>query len=79
MTKSTELIESQLMALPYIERAELVSRVLASLEVRDLSVPAHVEKAWLEEASRRYDALKRGDDSGLSHDEVFTHLRHDAH
>ena len=56
MTKSTELIESQLMALPYIERAELVSRVLA--DRGELDVDAPVARYWPEFAAHGKDRIE---------------------
>ena len=79
MHKATMMIESPALALPVVERAELVSRLLGSLEAREASNPSTVESAWIEEANRRYQALVRGADSGQRHDQVFAELRAEQH
>lgn len=79
MQKSTLSIESQALALPLVERVELVSRLLGSLEAREGADAREVESAWVEVASRRYQALVSGEDAGQSHDEVFAELRAERH
>jgi putative addiction module component (TIGR02574 family) len=79
MLKTTLAIESQALALPLGERAELVSRLLDSLEVRETANAKEVEGAWIEEANRRYQALVAGSDGGLTHNQVFDDLRVDRH
>lgn len=79
MQKSTLSIESQVLALPLVERAELVSRLLGSLEAREGADVREVEGAWIEVANRRYQALISGEDPGQTHDEVFAELRAERH
>ena len=75
MHKATMTIESQALALPFLERAELVSRLLGSLEARAAANAKEVESAWIDEANRRYQALVSGADAGQMHDQVFADLR----
>lgn len=79
MQKATAIIESQALALPMLERAELVSRLLESLDVRQTGSARDVENAWIDEANRRYQELLRGDDPGLTHEQVFGDLRGENH
>lgn len=79
MHKDTMKIESQALALPFVERAELVSRLLVSLEAREPVNAKEVENAWIEEANRRYQAMVSGEDPGLSHEEFFADLRPGQH
>lgn len=56
----TEL-EARALALPVKQRAELASRLLASLDCADCGEdPEAVERAWIEEADRRYQEYLTG-------------------
>lgn len=79
MQKTAMAIESQALALPFVERAELVSRLLGSLETRGTAHAQSVERAWLEEANHRYLALVNGEDPGQTHEQVFAELRAEQH
>lgn len=79
MQKSTLSIESQALALPLVERAELVSRLLGSLDARESANAREVEGEWVEVANRRYQELVSGEDPGQTHDEVFAELRAERH
>lgn len=79
MQKTTLSIESQALALPLVERAELVSRLLGSLETREGADAREVKRAWVEVANRRYQSLISGEDAGQTHDEVFAELRAERH
>lgn len=57
---SLDEITEQVLSLPTGERAELLSRLLRSLE--DVQEdPAEVEAAWREEILRRAEAIDRGE------------------
>ncbi|MBW6475920.1 MAG: addiction module protein [Chromatiales bacterium] len=77
MLPATELIESEALSLPVSERAELVVHLLDSMETRSKADPAKVEKAWLNEANRRYQSYLQGEEESYSADEVFSNLRAD--
>ncbi|MCC5827522.1 addiction module protein [Alkalimonas sp.] len=77
MLPATELIESEALSLPVSERAELIVHLLDSLEPRPKVAPAQIEKAWLNEANRRYQSYLQGEGESYSADEVFADLRAD--
>ncbi|SEA25541.1 addiction module protein [Alkalimonas amylolytica] len=77
MLPTTELIESEALTLPVSERAELIVHLQDSLEPHPKAVPAQVEKAWLNEANRRYQSYLQGEEESYSADEVFADLRAD--
>lgn len=79
MQRAASIIESEALTLPLAERAELVTRLLKSLDVRDAGGAKDIEAAWIAEASRRYEALASGADAGLTHEEVFGELRAERH
>jgi putative addiction module component (TIGR02574 family) len=51
------------------EREELVGLLLNSLDHVD-----EIDRAWMEEARRRYEAVRSGKARTLSHDEVVARL-----
>ncbi|WP_333609429.1 addiction module protein [Arsukibacterium sp.] len=77
MLPATELIESEALSLPVSERAKLILHLLDSLEPRPKAAPAQVEKAWVNEANRRYQSYLQGQEKSYSADEVFSDLRAD--
>ena len=79
MHKATMTVESQALALPIAQRAELASRLLESLQSRQSGDARDVEAAWIEAANRRYQALLSGEDPGLTHEQVFDELRAERH
>lgn len=50
-------------------REELVETLLISLDREE-----EIDRAWMEEARRRYDAIKSGQARTLAHDEVVARL-----
>jgi Putative addiction module component len=65
-----EVVE-QALALPMEARAELVEKLLASLEQEDW---AEIDPALAEEAEKRIDALDRGEDRSYPAAEVIKDL-----
>ena len=57
MSSEFEQCEASAMKLPLSERAALAARLIASL---DDATDADQERAWLEEADRRYQAYAAG-------------------
>ena len=55
--KGTELLDEAL-ALPLAERAEIVDRLLASLETEP---DRRIDELWAQEAEGRLDAFERGE------------------
>ncbi len=69
--KGAELLEEAL-ALPSADRAELVDRLLISL---DAPAAAGLDGQWGSEVENRSDAFERGDVKTISAQEVFTRTR----
>lgn len=68
MSGSTEQILKYALALPAQERAELVERLLATLQ----SPPdPQLDELWAREAEDRLDAYDRGELSAVPAEEVF--------
>jgi putative addiction module component (TIGR02574 family) len=65
-------IEKEALQLPSHERAVLAERLLHSLDEEE---DVDVERAWIEEAERRYKEFKRGNTSGRSIDDVLRDIR----
>jgi hypothetical protein len=65
-------IERQARSLPLKEKAAL-ARVL--IEELDASVDADVERLWVEEEQRRYDAYLKGELEALPGDDVMNRAR----
>lgn len=63
---SLRLLEEAL-ALPYNERADLVERLLSSLDAAE----PEIEKRWAKEVEDRIDALERGELKTISAEEFF--------
>ena len=57
------------------DRAELASRLIASLDDDTPDDPAEVERAWEEEIRRRLAELDAGTAELIPADEVFAELR----
>jgi putative addiction module component (TIGR02574 family) len=75
MARPAIIVESEALALSRADRTHLISRLLDSLDERPGDAPAQVEKAWIEEAVRRYEAYVRGDEPVIPAEEVFSDLR----
>lgn len=72
MSAQFDDIEKQARALPMREKAAL-ARVL--IEDLDMSADEDVERLWIEEAQRRYDAYLKGDLEARSGEEVMKRAR----
>ena len=72
MAKTIEDIENEIRSLSVDDRMHLLRDLIADL---DGSMDEDVEKAWLEEAERRYKELKGGEVELIPAEEVFTRER----
>ena len=72
MSKTIEDIENEIHALSADDRMHLLRDLIADL---DGSMDEGVEKAWLEEAERRYKDLKAGKAELIPAEEVFAKAR----
>ena len=71
MSESTEQILKYALALPARERAELVERLLATLQ----SPPdPELDELWAREAEDRLDAYERGERNSVPAEEVFDRI-----
>lgn len=56
----------------------MILHLLESIETRPKADPKEVERAWLAEASLRYEAyLRGGEEEAIPAEEVFSELRED--
>ena len=69
MAKTIEDIENEIRSLNADDRMHLLRDLIADL---DGSMDEDVEKAWLEEAERRYKELKEGKAELIPAEEVFS-------
>jgi putative addiction module component (TIGR02574 family) len=69
--RSTKLVEEAL-ALPPEERAELVDRLLTSL---DVSPDQRIDELWAQEAEDRLDAFEQGEIKAVSAEQAFDAAR----
>ncbi len=72
MGKTIEDIENEIRSLSVDDRMHLLRALIADL---DGSMDEDVEKAWLEEAERRYKEVKVGDVEIIPAEEVFARAR----
>ncbi len=72
MARSVEELEGEIRSLSADERMHLLRDLIADL---DGAMEADVEKAWLEEAERRYKELKDGLVEPIPAEEVFARAR----
>ncbi len=72
MAKTIEDIENEIRSLSADDRMHLLRDLIADL---DGSMDEDVEKAWLEEAERRYKELKGGVAELIPAEEVFAQAR----
>lgn len=79
MSMQAESIENASLSLSVEDRTLLLVRLLESIEDRTKSEPAQVERAWVAEANRRYQAYLHGDEEAIPADKVFPELRADDH
>lgn len=72
MSTSFDEIEKQVRSLPLKEKAALARLLIEDL---DTSVDHEVERLWVEETRRRYDAYLKGELEALPGDEVMSRAR----
>ena len=72
MAHALEDIEAAALELPEEGRARLARILLLSL---DAPAEAETEQAWVEEAERRYQEIRRGEVEAQDSDEVFREAR----
>ena len=72
MTSSARKILDDALALPLEEREELVDALVTSLQ---RTVPAEVERAWIQEIRERLARLERGETSAIDWPEAQRDLR----
>jgi len=77
MTTSAKIVESEALSLPREDRTRLVVHLLESIEERPDADPQQVERAWLAEANRRYQAYRRGEEKAIPAEDVYSELRAD--
>ena len=72
MAKTIEDIENEIRSLSADDRMHLLRDLIADL---DGPMDEDVEKAWIEEAERRYKDLKEGEVELIPAEEVFSKAR----
>ncbi|HBC86287.1 MAG TPA: addiction module antitoxin RelB [Lentisphaeria bacterium] len=71
MTAVAEKIYEEVLDLPAEERLHLIDKLLQSVTPIDKSI----EKAWIDEAERRYKEYKAGKVKAIPGDEVFRKIQ----
>ena len=61
------------LALPPIERAELIDDLFFSFDKSDRK---HIDQLWAAEAESRVDAFERGEITAIPAEEVFAQINH---
>jgi putative addiction module component (TIGR02574 family) len=74
-----KIVESEALSLPREDRTRLVVHLLESIEERPGADPQQVERTWLAEANRRYQAYLRGEEKAIPAEDVYSELRADDH
>ena len=72
MSPKADAVLAEAMKLPEDERTELAEQLLCSVSPER---EAELDRAWAEEAKRRMDAVRRGDDDLVDGDEVLDALK----
>ena len=67
---TTARLEAEILRLPRILRARLAERLISSLDEDN-----EIEKAWAEEADRRYQSFLKGEELMLPLDQVMQDIR----
>ncbi|MBP6707603.1 MAG: addiction module protein [Candidatus Accumulibacter sp.] len=70
MATTVEELEAEALALPAVQRARLVEKLIASLDVEP-----DVENAWAKEVERRHAEIESGKVSLLPGGETLSRLR----
>lgn len=68
MSRHGEQILTEALALPPMERAEMVEKLLSSF---DFATRTEIDALWAQEAENRIDAYERGEISAISAKKVF--------
>ncbi len=66
----SETLRKEILNLKALERVHLVEILLESLDKPDVEV----QKIWIEESEKRYDAYKAGRIKALTYEEVISRL-----
>lgn len=75
MSNSITTIESAALKLPRGDRAKIALHLLDSLQQEQSEFsPEDIEKAWIDESSRRLEAYHRGDMKAYAADDVIKEL-----
>lgn len=72
MSATIEELEAEALGLPTAQRARLVEKLIASLDIEP-----DVESAWADEVERRHAEIERGAVSMLPGAETLTRLKAD--
>jgi putative addiction module component (TIGR02574 family) len=72
MARAVERIEEEIRSLSAAEKVELLRALIAEL---DAPADPEVERAWLEEAQRRYREIVEGRVKGVPGERVFENLK----
>lgn len=75
MSPTVRQLESQALQLSAAERADLAQRLFASIEGEDSVIPADVDRAWIEEAERRYQQYLSGATKAVSSADALHRVR----
>lgn len=79
MAMPAQSIETEALSLSVEDRTRLVVHLLESIEQRPTSDATQVERAWISESNRRYQAYLRGEEEAIPVKEVFSDLWADDH
>nr|MDO8084969.1 addiction module protein [Candidatus Sigynarchaeum springense]MDO8116274.1 addiction module protein [Candidatus Sigynarchaeota archaeon] len=72
MVSKMKDIEKQALQLSITERAQLIERLMRSLDGEE---DPDAERAWIEESKRRHREIQEGKMTGKPADQVFTEAR----
>ena len=71
MATSAKVVEIEALALPQEDRTRLAVHLIESIENRPDANPQQVERAWLAEANRRYQAFLRGEEKAIPEEDSY--------
>lgn len=76
MSLTLKQLEAEALDLPAEQRVDLAQRLFASIEEQDaLEDASEVERAWLEEAERRYERYLAGESQAVPAEEAIARVR----
>lgn len=76
MAQALQSVRENALSLSTSERAALVLELLDSMDiVAPGESPAEIERVWLAESDRRYQAYLAGEESAVSAEDVFADYR----